>query len=239
MTFDTRVPLNRILDSQGDGSGTFQQNVQGISISGATNATPVVCTSVAHGYENGDFINVQSMTGLTSPNGIRVVANKSDDIFEITDTAGVDIAGNGTYGGSPTAHLCFLAKPAAAQILEVHRMNVVCGNNAAVAQEEYVGETKLTTGITVETRNVAGIIATLTATPVRCWNDWGLNAGVDNPLLDLTGNTTDAVARWSFDKYAPPIILQGNLGEFLILVVSDDLNALTYHRSCIQGSAVT
>lgn len=63
------------------------------NITGATQASPCVLTSVAHGYSNGDDLIVSGFTGgMLELNGRRVrVANKTDDTFEITDTSGTPI----------------------------------------------------------------------------------------------------------------------------------------------------
>ncbi len=235
----TSTRLNRIFDSQGDGTGTIEQNVAGKTLTDSTNATPIVITSVAHGFSDGDFINIQGMTGNTNANGLHVVASKADDTFELNDSDGADIAGNGAHGGTVTAHLCFVVKPATGTRFEFQRMNVIGGNNISVVEEEYVGETKLGTGLTVEKRNAAGIIHTLTSTPIRSWADWVLVAGTDVPLLDLTGNTLEAAVRWTFTKSGPALTLQGDSGEFVVMVINDDIDGLTYQRASIQGIQIT
>ncbi len=118
-------------------------------------------------------------------------------------------------------------------------MNIIAGNNISVVEEEYVGETKLGTGLTVEKRNAAGIIHTLTSTPIRSWCDWSLVAGTDTPLLDLSGNTTELACRWTFAKSGPGLTLQGDSGEFVVMVISDDIDGLTYQRASIQGIQIT
>jgi len=67
------------------------------AITGATNANPIVITSVAHGYANGDLVLVVGVEGNTAANGWRIVANKTNDTWEVTTLAGVNVAGNGTY----------------------------------------------------------------------------------------------------------------------------------------------
>jgi len=74
-------------------------------IEGATQANPVVVTSQAHGFSDGDIIGIYSTSGMTELNGvIYKVANKTTDTFELTDEADVDIDGSGftawTSGGT-------------------------------------------------------------------------------------------------------------------------------------------
>lgn len=76
------------------------------TITGATNATPIVITSNAHGYENGDTVYIANVGGNTAANGYRIVKNKAANTFEITDLSGTNVAGNGAYttGGTSTRY---------------------------------------------------------------------------------------------------------------------------------------
>ncbi len=76
-----------------------------VTISGATQADPVVITATAHGYSNNDEIEISGVVGMTELNGKRYrVANKTTNTFEITDIDGNDIDGSGftayTSGGT-------------------------------------------------------------------------------------------------------------------------------------------
>ena len=65
-------------------------------ITGATQADPVVITSNAHGYSNGDEILINEVVGMTEINSKRfLVANKTPNTYELTDKDGVDIDGTG------------------------------------------------------------------------------------------------------------------------------------------------
>lgn len=76
------------------------------AVTGATNATPIVVTSAAHGYENGDTVLIANVGGNTAANGYRIVKNKAVNTFELTDLSGVNVAGNGAYttGGTATRY---------------------------------------------------------------------------------------------------------------------------------------
>jgi hypothetical protein len=76
-----------------------------VTISGATQADPVVITATAHGYSNDDEIEISGVVGMTELNGKRYrVANKTTNTFEITDIDGNNIDGTGftayTSGGT-------------------------------------------------------------------------------------------------------------------------------------------
>lgn len=58
------------------------------TITGATNAEPIVVTSAAHGFSDDDIVVVQDVTGNTSANGTWKVANKDADTFELYGSEG-------------------------------------------------------------------------------------------------------------------------------------------------------
>jgi hypothetical protein len=68
---------------------TASSNTQ---ISGATNATPIVITNTGHNLQNGDLVEITGVNGNTAANGIRTVANRTANTFELSG-----IAGNGAY----------------------------------------------------------------------------------------------------------------------------------------------
>jgi hypothetical protein len=66
------------------------------TITGATQADPVVITSAAHGYENGTVIQINNVVGMTELNGnFYKVKNKTTNTYELTDTSDVDVDGTG------------------------------------------------------------------------------------------------------------------------------------------------
>lgn len=74
------------------------------TITGATNATPIVVTATAHGLQTGDRISISGITGNTNANGYFSVTRLTADTFSLQNySTGADIAGNGAYGGTPVA----------------------------------------------------------------------------------------------------------------------------------------
>jgi len=69
------------------------------SVSGATNASPIVITQTAHGYANGDAVFISGVGGNTAANGAWVIANTTTNTYEL-----IGSTGNGSYtsGGSVT-----------------------------------------------------------------------------------------------------------------------------------------
>jgi hypothetical protein len=62
------------------------------TLSGATNASPIVVTSTAHGFSDDEVITVQGVLGNTAANGVWLIANKTADTFELQGSTG-----NGAY----------------------------------------------------------------------------------------------------------------------------------------------
>lgn len=59
------------------------------TISGITNANPGVITDTAHGYNNGDWVYINGVVGMTNFNGLTwIVANKTTNTYTVTDLFG-------------------------------------------------------------------------------------------------------------------------------------------------------
>lgn len=69
------------------------------SVTGATNASPIVITQTAHGYTAGDAVYISSVGGNTAANGAWVIANTTTNTYEL-----IGSTGNASYtsGGSVT-----------------------------------------------------------------------------------------------------------------------------------------
>lgn len=89
------------------GDGTYKEytfTTRGeVSVTAATNANPIVCTSAGHGYKDNTVVYLTGATGNTNVNGIRRITSVTDDTFTLVDaTTGDNIAGNGSFGGTCT-----------------------------------------------------------------------------------------------------------------------------------------
>lgn len=97
-----------------------------VNITGATKASPVVVTAVAHGYSNGDEVYIASVGGMTELNTNRyIVAGKTNDTFQLTHQVdGTDIDGTGftTYtSGGTVAKIYEIVTPyATADLFELN-----------------------------------------------------------------------------------------------------------------------
>ena len=66
-----------------------------VTITGATQATPVVVTAASHGFSNGDLVDIKKVKGMTELNGNRYkVASTATNTFALTNqTTGANING--------------------------------------------------------------------------------------------------------------------------------------------------
>lgn len=80
-----------LLHELGHGLG-FSSFATTITLTSATNASPIVITSNTHGLANGDMVTVQNATGNTAANGTWTVANRTANTFELAGSVG-----NGAY----------------------------------------------------------------------------------------------------------------------------------------------
>lgn len=72
-----------------------------VAITGATRADPVVITAAAHGFSNGDPLDINDVVGMTELNGNRyTAANVTTDEFELQGTDGT---GFGAYAAGGKA----------------------------------------------------------------------------------------------------------------------------------------
>jgi len=85
-------------------SGTCSFKNSG-SITGATNANPIVITSTSHGLTNGTRVTITGVGGNTAANTTVAISNVTASTFELTATAG-----NGSYTSGGTWNVSGLYK---------------------------------------------------------------------------------------------------------------------------------
>lgn len=67
----------------------------------STNATPIVVTSTAHGFTNGDLVFIDGHTVNTAANGFWKIANVAANTFELTNpVSAANAVGNGVGGAT-------------------------------------------------------------------------------------------------------------------------------------------
>src|SRR5574344_739128 len=78
-------------------SPTINQDATTVNITAASNATPIVITATAHGFNTGDKVYITGVGGNTAANGTWVVTRLTADTFSLNGSAG-----NGTYTSGGT-----------------------------------------------------------------------------------------------------------------------------------------
>lgn len=70
------------------------------TITGATNATPIVITSNNHGLETGNIVTIKNVAGNTAANGTWTVTKVGPNTFSLNTSVG-----NGSYTSGGTWHV--------------------------------------------------------------------------------------------------------------------------------------
>ena len=223
--------LNKLVDSQGDGTGTTNQLPEAKTISGATDATPIVVTATSHGYSDGDFVHITGVVGNTACNDLHVVANKTSNTFELNTPAGADVAGNGSYSSDGKAHLCFVCEPAAGEKYCVHRFTVLIQGGNLFKPNFYLDTAALTNGIKVEVRQNTTVVHTLSPAPIKTAPmGWSLGARQLMPMEKVGGCAIQQ--NWDFSDCA--VNLSGDANEFFVVLHSDDMTTTTVEKQLMS-----
>jgi hypothetical protein len=234
-----RKRLDRVMDTFGTGLGTLDMGVAGVSITGATTATPTVLTAAGHPYNDGDWIWIDGATGTTEINGLRKVTNSDTNDFELLDEAGVAVGSAGSFGGTVDSNLALVYKPGSTEVAHIARLNGSMAD-ASYALDGFGGVTRLTNGLIVAVYDSSGIVQTLAT--VKGWNDWALyTGGADVSVNDITNAKIEFGMRWTFGRiteqsqHVTDLRINGNDGEFLAIYTQDDLDGLTSLRFAVNG----
>jgi len=102
---DTRVitlenNITNYLDKTISNTFPLVQKYKSTTITGATNATPIVITSVAHGRSTGDKIYNENVGGNTNANGVFSITKLTDDTYSLDNSVG-----NAAYTSGGTSYL--------------------------------------------------------------------------------------------------------------------------------------
>ena len=224
--------LDRILDSQGDGTGTISQVIAATTISGATNATPIVVTANSHGYSDGDFVHITGVGGNTACNDLHVIQSTTTNTFELTTPAGTNVAGNGSYDSAGAAHLCFVCKPGSGEQYLIRELSGG-GYDATARASEYFDESPLTVGIKIQVRQDTTVLHTLTATPITLTPMWLIGA----TAIEFAEGGTYGAQTWAHNYDPAPIVLNGDANEFYVMLFSDAI-AIDAQECSIRGEVL-
>lgn len=113
------------------------------TITAASNATPIVITSAAHGYLTDDRITIAAVGGNTNANGTFKIKIQSANTFALYNEAtGAPIAGNAAYTSGGTAQ----------KLLRIADALLVPGGTGAIVSVRLVTDTATVTNGTFRVR---------------------------------------------------------------------------------------
>lgn len=233
--FDPENYFSVKMNAQGDGgdAGFTNQGVDLIAITSTSNTDPIVVTKVAHGKSDGDLVFISGITGNTNANGLRIVANKNDDDFELTDLLGVDVAGNGTHGGTGIFYTCVWYKVPTNTLALIAHMSITA-SDTIFSGDKYMAVSALPNGFRLDVYRGTTLLKELAPAHVHDFADWTDIHGFDITIAGGTGNS-DAIGVARGALGSGLMKLNGDLGDSIILIQQDDLAGLLSHHASVGG----
>lgn len=244
--------LSRYLDHIGDGSGYTNGNIKVASLGNATFAAAThIWTLTSHTLKTGDAAAFTASGTGAEPfvvTTIYYVIRIDDNTFYLALTqalaiVGTKIEGTGTNSvgtwtikRSPTS---LMLKPAADVIYRVASLVLLVRDTTGFTEEEYgnLGST-LTNGILVRESNAGGVITNFTdSETIKMNSDFSRLCGAREVVTDLGVTNDYLVATLKFEEqFGQSVRLVGDNGEFLEVVLQDDLTGLLAHYFLARGS---
>jgi hypothetical protein len=106
-----------------------------VAISSSTNATPIVITKNGHGLTNGKVVKIINHATNTNANGVWVVANKTDNTYELEGSVGNGVGGaTGTY--QDVSPMCVVLTTPVTVTIDNCESNWTAGTNVTSANTD-------------------------------------------------------------------------------------------------------
>lgn len=246
MVTKVRPFVARYLDHLGDGTGYTNGNVKVGSIGNATfdvtgGAFEDLWTSAGHGLITGDRIQFTVVGTGATPFLITTdyyVIKKDANTFQLASTLANAIAGTqieGTGGDSaPTWTFSRMAtplklKPASGTVYRVKSLVLMVRDATGFAEEEFANfGAALTNGLKIRVSNSDGVVTDFTDTePIKINSDFHRVCGARDMVTDLGATNDYIAATLKFDEaFGQELRLNGTYGEFLEVLLQDDLTGL-------------
>ena len=102
------------------------------TITGATNASPIVVTSAGHGFKDNMMVTIAGVGGNTNANGTWCVTNATANTFELYSNTGVASSGNSAYTTGGTINMAEFSQLRG-------RVNLATSNNARTPRVMQIG----------------------------------------------------------------------------------------------------
>ena len=136
-----------------------------------------------------------------------------------------------------TTPVKFYIQPPSDEKYTLRRMNIhaIDGNWNNASQYGALGD-PLAVGIKIYTEvNGGALIKDYTKDrTIQRTHDWALLAGVDSVVSGAAG-ADPLIVRWTFERGAGKIILDGSKNERLVIEIGDDLEGLVEQLAMVQG----
>ena len=216
----------------GQTTTVLSANVQNGSITGATNASPIVITSANHGLKSGQQVQVAGVGGNVKANGIWTVVVIDANHFSLTGSNGALGGGNGVYTPGTGTWMVTTVQNALNALASIGGV----GGSVSVAPDPVgSGMFDVTFGGTLANQHLGqmtgtGLNGTIVATSTLVDGSWGavVNTGgtlqvqggttLSTKTLTISGNGTSAVQQFgvtgpfqlSFNGSAPTALLAAN-----------------------------
>ena len=183
-----------------------------LTITGATNATPIVVTIVGHGYLVAETVFVEGVLGTTAANGFWAISAKTADTFTLFGSVG-----NGAYAGGGTASRIDIASIDNVKINGVQQVPVTDWNfNVINDGEEHVGVIEANS---LPVISAAGVTTQLLLEDLDTPISWADGAGGATDPLDAVDTGDDKHVTYGYIEKNQSLIvtqdndLSGNAGE--------------------------
>lgn len=229
-------------DSNGDGTGDIDHIIAPTTITGATNASPIVITAASHGLSLDSFISVQGVVGNTAANGIWKIGAVDTNTITLVNKDGTNSTGNGAYISGGQVFQAFAFVPTSAQNAILTRMTVKISSSTFDGRF-YMGlAAALTNGIDIQLRDGTSMVKRLIPSTIKVASGWGDAAGVDARNADGgVGQRTIFNTRWTFPKsFGGNLRVDGRTGQerWFVIVIQDDLTTggtMDYQDATVHG----
>lgn len=163
-----------------------------------------------------------------SQNADRLILRALDTNFDHTGTT----VATGNYAGAPVE---FGVAPPYGERYVITRLIVSVKDSGSIDADKYGNGVTLTNGIIVAVKRGAAVIVSLTnGDPVHTNAEWAEKC-YDADISDYGAGDNFLHARWTFAKTGRPVVLDGELGDRLVVILNDDFTGLTGHRFTVNG----
>lgn len=128
----------------------------------------------------------------------------------------------------------FSIDPPEGETYILKRMNVHAINGNFNDATKY-GQLTLATGISIHIEDEEGVVLKdFTPIKIKRSHDWALLSGIDS--VTTGGVVAESfIVRWTFAKGYDDIILNGDTGDKLVLIINDLMTGLTDQLCMVQG----